>query len=254
MISGAIVELDRVDSTNLYANRLLDKGEMNDGTVIWALEQHAGRGQNENVWYSDPGKNLTFTVVLYPRILGANQQFRLNKSISLGVLDFIKARLSMIPSGIPRPAASIKWPNDIYIGDRKVAGILIENRIMGPQLDTSIVGIGININQEYFLPEAKNAVSLIHFNRHEIDLKQALSAVCRSLETRYGQLFSDYGKRLDEDYCSGLLGYRSNRKFLVNSEPFDGQITGVDDLGHLLIKKPSGETVVFNHKEIEYLF
>ena len=261
MIAQTIIELESVDSTNLYANQLLAKGDLHDGTVIWAHQQHAGRGQNENVWYSDAGKNLTFTIVLYPRFLEASQQFRLNKAISLGVLDFIHTRIKSSQSGIPAspagsqpPQASIKWPNDIFVGTCKVAGILIENRIMGSNIDTSVVGIGININQERFIQEADKAGSLIHFIRKETDLKQALTDVCRSLEIRYSHLYSGYYSRIDGDYCAGLMGYRSNRKFLVNGNEMEGFIEGVDDMGRLQIRKSDLKTISFNHKEVEYLF
>lgn len=132
-----ILWLDTIDSTNSEALRRLP--ELPSGTVLAAREQTAGRGQRGNTWFSQPGKNLTFSLVLKNLPLTASQAIRLNFLFSVAVADFLQAR------GVE---AAIKWPNDIYVGGRKICGMLIENTLgPGGKLAASVVGLGLNINQ-----------------------------------------------------------------------------------------------------------
>jgi len=245
MIGKTIIELDRVDSTNEYAAGLLQDEHPEEGLVIWAHEQVAGKGQNESRWESEPGKNLTFSVILHPVFLAPDRQFMLNKSVSLGVLDFVTALI---------PGATIKWPNDIYIGTRKVAGILIRNMVAGTIIESSVVGIGININQVRFAHEIPNPVSLTQILQREMTLKEALATVCGFLDCRYLQLKNgDHGK-INQDYQQCLMGSGEWRMFKKNEEEFEGRIEGVDHFGRLLIVTREGNRLSFDHKEIEYLF
>ncbi len=274
MIGKTITELDRVDSTNAFANLVLSRGEQDEGTVIWAHEQFEGRGQHNHKWISKAGKNLTFTVILKPRFLAPDQQFLLNKAVSLSVLDFIRNSLSsnsnsgiisvvhpaMPADGQPGiddnnsfPGISIKWPNDIYIGNKKIGGILIEHKIMGSSLESSLVGIGLNINQTRFSSEIPNPVSLIQLLHTELSLKEELQSVCRCLELRYNELRQKNVERLNEDYHHALLGFDKWRKFTCKGAIMDGKIKGVDSLGRLLLESGNGEVRAYNHGEIEYL-
>ncbi|MEI7500346.1 MAG: biotin--[acetyl-CoA-carboxylase] ligase [Bacteroidota bacterium] len=258
MIGKTIFELDRVGSTNDYANQVLSKGELDEGTVIWAHEQFAGRGQQNHKWVSKAGKNLTFTVILKPIFLAPDQQFLLNKAVSLGVLDFIRNSLYMNtfplsnPGGsIPFHAANIKWPNDIYLGSQKIGGILIEHKIMGSSLESSLAGIGVNINQTRFSSKIPNPVSLIHVLRNEMALKEALLSVCKCLDLRYITLVHDGHESLDQDYNKSLLGFDQWSNFKRDGVSLEGKIGGVDNLGRLLVETRSGEMLSFNHGEIE---
>jgi len=244
MIGKTIIELESVDSTNTYADNILQKSDLEEGTIIWAFEQFAGRGLNENKWESEPGKNLTFSVILHPDFLSPEKQFQLNKAISLGVLDFMNSLM---------PGLTIKWPNDIYVGNRKIAGILIENRILGARIITSIAGIGININQTYYAREIPNPVSLIQILRGEMALKEALTKVCKFLDYRYVQLKSESHTLIDHDYHQWLMGCNEWRLFKKMGEIFEGKIEGVDIFGHLLIINRKGTLLSFNPKEIEFL-
>jgi BirA family biotin operon repressor/biotin-[acetyl-CoA-carboxylase] ligase len=244
MIGHKIIELDSIDSTNSYAIRLLLKEQVEEGTVIWAREQLAGRGQNENRWDSDPGKNLTFTTILFPRFLDPSRQFLLNKMVSLGILDFVREFAR---------EARIKWPNDIYIGDRKVSGILIENKIVGPLMEASFVGIGININQTRWAEDVPNPVSLIELLRHEMILREALQRVCGHLELRRSLLVAEEYALLDEDYGSCLFGLGKWMEFRIGINIFEGMITGVDDFGRLHMIDREQKPHTYLHKEIEYI-
>jgi len=245
MIGKSIIELESVDSTNTYADNMLQKSDLEEGTVIWAFEQFAGRGLNENRWESEPGKNLTFSVILHPGFLSPEKQFQLNKAISLGVFDFMN---NLIPD------LAIKWPNDIYVGTRKIAGILIENRIIGTRIKNSIAGIGININQTSFTHEIPNPVSLSQVLRYEIDLKEALNNLCKFMDSRYFQLRSGDHIIIDHDYHHCLLGRDEWRLFTKRGKNFEGKIEGVDDYGHLLITDRKGTGLSFNFKEVEFQF
>jgi BirA family transcriptional regulator, biotin operon repressor / biotin---[acetyl-CoA-carboxylase] ligase len=255
MIGKTIIEPGRVDSTNNLANQLLAKGPVEEGVVIRADEQFAGRGQQGHNWESEAGKNLTFSVILKPSFLAPDRQFLLNKLVSLAVVDYIEAasRISHPASRIPHPQISIKWPNDIYAGDRKIAGILIENKIMGSSLETCIAGIGININQTRFSPDIPNPVSLSQIIHAETELKAALKAVCRFLDLRYTALRQGGPATPDLEYDQRLLGYELWRKFIHSRDQFEGKIKGVDELGRLVIETRTGKILGFNHREIEFI-
>jgi BirA family biotin operon repressor/biotin-[acetyl-CoA-carboxylase] ligase len=244
MIGKTIIELDRVDSTNTYARDLLAKGEIEEGLVVMASEQYAGKGQNRNTWQSEPGKNLTFSVILHPSFLEPAQQFRLNKAVSLAIAGFMSSLVSDV---------SIKWPNDICVGTKKIAGILIEHNISGSRLESSVAGFGININQTRYAREIPNPVSLIQVLLREMALKEALESVCRFLDDRYSQLKNGKFALLDADYNTFLMGSGEWRSFRKEELIFEGKIEGVDDFGRLLLRTREDELLTFNHKEIEYI-
>ncbi len=273
MIGEKIIELERVDSTNGWAARAMEESDFSDGTVIRAKDQYAGRGQHDHQWISEPDKNLTFTLVLHPGFLPPDFQFQLNKAISLGILDFVRKVSAPLQSplqhpegqlaGLLKPAplrqkametteASVKWPNDIYLGGRKIAGILIENKIMGDKLDTVLVGIGLNVNQQRFSPALPDAGSLIGFLGHELELNETLTDLCGILENRYRMLRRQQFAALDRDYCRNLLGFNQWRSFLSDGNLIEGKITGVDPFGRLVIETRNGERNAYNHKTIEF--
>jgi BirA family transcriptional regulator, biotin operon repressor / biotin---[acetyl-CoA-carboxylase] ligase len=256
LIGKNLIELVCVDSTNAYADKLLMQGRPEDGDVVWAHEQSAGRGQHDHIWTSAPGKNLTFTVILRPSFLAPDRQFLLNKAVALAVVDFINHSLnpaSRIPhpaSRIPFPSLAIKWPNDIYAGDKKIGGILIENKIMGATLESSLAGIGVNINQEHFPAGIPNPVSLIHFLHRETALKDALLCLCGCLDLRYDALKLSEQTSLDLEFDQHLMGFGEWRKFTCMNKPMDGKIRGVNNLGQLQLETRKGKLLIFNHGEI----
>jgi BirA family biotin operon repressor/biotin-[acetyl-CoA-carboxylase] ligase len=252
LIGKTLLELDRVDSTNAYASQVFTTSEFEDGTVIQAHEQYAGRGQHDHTWLSEAGKNLTFTVCLKPRFLAPDRQFQLNKAIALAVLDFIR---SFTSQGIEKSQeiSRIKWPNDIYYGDRKIGGILIENKIMGSILEATFAGIGLNINQMHFAPDIPNPVSLIQILGHETILKDALVSLCGLLDKRYLDLMHTDQVHPDREFDQNLLGFDQWRDFLCDGKLLEGRIKGVDNSGRLLVENQNDEILYFSHKEIEYI-
>src|ERR1035441_10550859 len=141
-IGKNLITLDSVASTNNFAKDMLSNTRPVEGTAIMAKEQYAGRGQMGNAWETESGKNLTCSFILYPEFLEADKQFFLNMAVALAVKDFCEHVL--------HDEIKIKWPNDIYYHDKKLGGILIENSISGNKISSSVIGIGINVNQTAF--------------------------------------------------------------------------------------------------------
>ncbi len=252
MIGSKVIELVAIGSTNTYAGELFANNDFEDGTIIWAHEQFAGRGQHDHTWNSETGKNLTLTVCLKPRFLAPEKQFQLNKAIALGLLDFIQYYTILLPR-VMRHESHIKWPNDIYLGDRKIGGILIDNRIMGAKFETSFVGIGFNINQTRFAPDIPNPVSLIQILGRETLLRDALVLLCSFLDNRYEAIKQMHFTGIDQEFGQSLLGFDQWRYFLLDNAPLEGKIRGVDPSGRLMLENRNGETLFFGHGEIEFI-
>lgn len=243
--SFSFVELQKVDSTNLYAERLVTSGKVGEGTIICAEEQTSGKGQGENQWISEPGKNATFSIVLFPGFLLPGEQFLLNEAISMGVLDFLKGTQI-------RTAFSIKWPNDIYAGLRKIGGILIRNNICGNRFEWSIAGIGLNINQESFPQDLPNPVSMALLSGEEYPVKDTIRRIAERIEARYLELKEGLTGQLNHEYQEHLLGINSWKKYLADKMEILGAIRGVDESGMLILEMENGSVRKFNHGEIEW--
>ncbi|POY39150.1 biotin--[acetyl-CoA-carboxylase] ligase [Solitalea longa] len=243
-IGQNLVALSEVDSTNNYLKDLLTNSTPQpEGTVIMAENQFSGRGQINNKWISEPGKNLTVSILLCPNFLPAIKQFDLNKVVSLGVADFVNHFLGN--------KVKIKWPNDIYWDDNKLGGILIENFLLGAQLKQSVIGIGLNINQQNF-NGAPNATSFLQIQQTEFDLKNCLNALCVFLEARYLQLKSGKSEKINNDYLNILYRLNTVDLYRANGEFFYGEIIGVNPNGQLQIKSNEG-VKEFSFKEVEFI-
>lgn len=246
-----IIWLDEVDSTNNEAKRRFE--DIDNLSVLSAFSQTCGRGQRGNTWTSDPGANLTFSIVLkYDRMDGsriqAYDQFAISQIASLAVVDFLARR------GI---RAEIKWPNDIYTSNGKICGILIENSIRGIFLSDSIVGIGLNINQRNFNVTQVSPTSVAIETGKEEDIDRCLVEfmdVFRSYVGRY--LHINGGLRnLRKLYLSQMWRKDSMHRYIdvAAGAEFNGIIRGVSDLGHLLVENEKGELREFAFKEIGYI-
>ncbi len=239
-----LVELETADSTNNYAKDLLANGTPIEGTAILAHNQSAGRGQMGNVWQSAPGKNLTISFILYPDFLAADKQFYLNMAVSLAVKECCESYLS--------EEVEIKWPNDIYYGDKKVAGILIENTITGSSLSSSVIGIGLNVNQTEFDAALANPTSLKTESGKELDIKQIFGRLSVYLEKYYLQLRQLHFNFLDRAYTEALYRYQQTHEFRKGAQVFKGEINGVSKDGKLIIHS-GGKEQRYGFKEIEFI-
>ncbi len=244
IIGNVIVRLEVIDSTNNYANRQIRENALSEGTVFLAYEQTSGRGQQKNIWESEPGQNLLFSIVLHPDFLEIRRQFMLSKVVTLGIYKAMNKYVDSL---------KIKWPNDIYVGDRKLGGILIENSIMSGLLKTSVAGIGLNVNQAVFLSNAPNPVSLQLLTNQHYDCAEILTEVLSGIDHYYGLLKQGEESKIDADFI--LVLYRLNEKhnFRAGNEVFEGEIIGVNEIGQLLIRKQDGQTCEFHFKEVEFL-
>ena len=239
------IELQSVDSTNFYAADLVKKKNVAEGTIIFAHEQTSGRGQGENKWESEPEKNVTFSLILRPVFLPPEHQFSVNKVITLGVLSFLRS-LAI------NEKWSIKWPNDIYAGNRKIGGILIQNLIFGNTFEICITGIGININQELFSPNLSNPVSLKLLNGMNYDLKNVVDRIIAGIDELYSQLEVGFTEHLDSEYREQLFGLGEWRNYSVDKRVVKGMIKGVDESGLLIMEMENGSVRHFNHGEFEF--
>lgn len=238
------IHLESVSSTNTYANDLLRSQPPMEGTLVWVDEQTEGRGQRGNLWSTEAGKNLTFSIILYPTFLNVARYFSLSKAVSLALMDFFASKTNQ--------EVVIKWPNDIYIGQKKVAGILVENAFRSNWIRHSIIGIGINLNQLDFGPNLPFAGSLSQFTGVEYDRETVLDEICANLNARYLRLKVS-AESMDEAYLNGLLGYRSWRYFRWENEQITAQIVGVEADGRLNLRTLEGQTLKVGFKELEFI-
>jgi BirA family transcriptional regulator, biotin operon repressor / biotin---[acetyl-CoA-carboxylase] ligase len=247
MLGNNILRLSETASTNTYAAKLLMAEKPAEGTVIFSVSQTEGKGQQGNIWESESGKNLTVSVILYPYFLKPEKQFILNKIISLAVLDLVKLHVPVNMS------PKIKWPNDIFVGDKKIAGILIENSIMGNRIENAIAGIGININQEKFTGNAPNPVSLKLITGKEYCIEDCLKDFCVFLNNRYEQLRKNFYKEIDADYLANNYRYNIFSKFRKNKSILNAKISGISEFGKLQLKDINENISEYAFKEIEYI-
>jgi BirA family biotin operon repressor/biotin-[acetyl-CoA-carboxylase] ligase len=240
-----LITIKQVDSTNNFLKESLSNSKpLTEGTVIMAEGQYAGRGQQQNRWHSEAGKNLTFSILLKPGFLPVSQQFDLTRAISLGIMNALEPLLGN--------KLKIKWPNDIYYADGKLGGILIENIVQGNQIKNSVIGIGLNINQDNFPLDLPNAVSLKQILHMDYDLKLILSEICKNIEAAYLNLKAGRFDSARKAYLERLYWLNEDKMFKANGQVFGGMIKDVKDNGLLVVINGS-DASEFNQKEIEFL-
>ncbi|HEY0245294.1 MAG TPA: biotin--[acetyl-CoA-carboxylase] ligase [Mucilaginibacter sp.] len=241
-----LLTLKEVDSTNNFLKNLLSNSKpLPEGTVIMAESQYAGRGQQENKWHSEPGKNLTFSLLLTPTFLSVPNQFDLTRAMSIGVYDALEPILG--------EQLKIKWPNDIYYGDKKLGGMLIENLVQGGQIKNAIVGIGLNVNQLDFPEGAANPTSIKQILHADYDLRNLLSEICNHVEAWYLNLRAGKTETVRFAYLDRLYWLNERQRFKTATGTFEGIITNVKDTGILVIQDNNNRELEFSLKEIEFL-
>lgn len=249
LIGSQHIRLKRVNSTNNYALETISKSKPIEGTVISASYQDKGRGQIGRYWESEKGKNITCSTILYPKFLLAHNQFQLNMAVSLAIFDLIEHYITDSNHKI-----KIKWPNDIYINDEKIAGILIQNSLKGKSISSSIIGTGININQQVFSKDIPNATSLINLLKTEVDIESTFLWLFRFLTKRYLQLSSGHINQLKNEYLDNL--YRKDLWSTFQDEKdliFKGKIKGVDEIGQLTIMLENDSLRSFAFREVKFV-
>ena len=241
-----LIKLSATDSTNSYLAALAKNSALKDETIVVTDLQKKGRGQRESVWQSQPTRSLTFSVFKRIGGLSAQQQFTISMLVTVAVADYLQK--------LSGTAITVKWPNDIMAAGKKCGGILIENQVRGSAIKSTIVGVGLNINEEVFtnLPQA-TSLRLVSGKTYDLDiiLKGVTSEIFSALSTVNQEATSSIQGRFDQ-----LLfkkGIQSRYRF-PNGTEFLGTITGVNPLGQLLMDLPDGGSLKFWNKEIEMLY
>jgi len=224
----------------------LTREKLEEGTLVISDFQTAGRGTDGSKWESEPGRNLIFSFVLYPSFLAIEAQFYLNKIISLGLTDLVS---EVLPG---RDDIRIKWPNDIFIGNHKVAGTLIQNGVKGSQFDFSVIGIGLNVNQESFTTEAANPVSLKMAAGTAFDLEEMLERTANKIELRYNLLRQGAKQKIDEDYLKLLYRIQQLSGYIYKGNSIQAKIYGVNRFGQLILEIPGEKIIECDLKEIKF--
>lgn len=238
-----VVYLPECHSTNTVASEMAAKSGLAEGTVVVTDKQTKGRGQRGNTWESAAGKNLTFTLVLKPAFLKLTDQFSMSMLVSLAVR-------SVFEKFSEKSDVRVKWPNDIYIGENKCAGILIENSLRGNKLDYMLVGIGMNVNQAVFPLEG--ATSLFLETGLESELREVLLQTLLTIEKYYLLLKNKGVFALRPEYLSYLLWKDELHVFQSADRKFTGKILGVDRNGRLVVESDSGQES-YEVKEISFI-
>ena len=247
-----IIHLEHTHSTNTYMRNLVETYTMpKEGTVVRADYQSAGRGQKGNSWESAPGVNLLFTLLLRPTQIAGAQQFVISQAVALGVAEGLTMQLT--PEEREQGVFSVKWPNDIYYGDRKIAGILIENDLAGQTIHHSYVGIGININQLTFVSDAPNPVSLTQITGREHDLDSVLSDVLGAIFHNYVAACQEGSDAIRNAYFRNLYRREGLHAYRDADGLFDARIIEVEPTGLLHLEKSCGERKAYWFKEVEFV-
>lgn len=239
--------VDQVDSTNLEAMRLIREVAVTIPAVIVAGEQLSGRGHGNSSWESEAKKNLCLSLIIKPEFIKASEQFLLTKITSLAVMK-------LVSKYIPAESIRIKWPNDLYAGDKKMAGMLIQNVVKGHLLDHCIIGVGLNVNQQTFVSDAPNPVSIIHYHAEELNLESLLDEFLHIFSYYYDAAHSKMmQQRLHDAYLKALYRYNEWSDFEKEGSVFRGLITDVDPFGQLLVQLKDGSQRKYGFKEITFV-
>ena len=242
IIGHKIIRLDNVNSTNSFLSENLNDSSFFEGVVVVANAQAQGRGQGENLWHSNSGDNLLFSVLLQPKC-DLIYQFYLNQFIAVSICQTLKQ------FGLD---CQIKWPNDILVNKNKIAGILIENKIQGRMLHSSIVGVGLNVNQSDFPNQLINPTSMKLLLKDSIDTNQVLETLIVQLEKHYFQFKRNELNIINENYQSLLFKRNEKAYFIIKGKRVETIIREVNKQGEIVLEIDN-ELKSFSNSEIKMI-
>jgi BirA family biotin operon repressor/biotin-[acetyl-CoA-carboxylase] ligase len=237
-MSGQRIHLSVVESTNSYTTRLLSQSDIPEWTVITTDHQTAGKGQRGRSWEGDPGLNIMASIVLRPRI-SVSQQYLISMAVSVAICDVL-ADFHI--------HAHVKWPNDILIEERKICGMLIENQLKGDQVETCVVGIGLNVNQRTFSDFDWEGTSMALELGRIIDREEVLHRLIEAIKVRVTQM--QQSDQLEFDFKERLFGVGKKILFQGQNDLFEAEVVGVESDGRLILSK-DGEEMKFLNGEIK---
>ena len=239
MLQPRYIYIDEVGSTNDFLRQYSGDEEM---VVAVADYQQAGRGCGSNSWESERGKNLTFSILFHPEQVLAHEQYVLSMAVAVTMRKYLSKVLS--------EEVCIKWPNDIYVGDLKIAGILIENRLVGNLIRNCVVGIGLNVNQVVFTSDAPNPVSMAQLEGREWDREEVLHGIVQQFVWQLEHFRRD---KIREKYRRHL--YRREGFFFYRDAggTFEAELVAVEDDGHLVLRDKADNLRTYAFKEVQFL-
>ncbi len=243
-INSECIVFESLPSTNDKIKSLITEG-LSEYSVVITKFQSAGKGQKGNSWESEKGKNLTFSLFLKPEFILAQDQFIISKIVCLGILDYLKQYSNDF---------CIKWPNDIYYKSLKIGGILIENSLSSNVIGSSVIGIGLNINQGKFYSDAPNPISLKNIINKDSDLDEVLNELLDNIFKYYSQLDDEENvSNINDMYLNNL--FRNNGLFDYKDAEgeFKARIKGISEYGQLILCKENGQEQTYSFKEVEFI-
>lgn len=236
--------LQTIDSTNAYLQRMQPEADIRN-LVVSTDEQTAGKGMGSNGWESEARKNLTFSLALDMSFMPAERQFLLSEAVPLGIVKVLDSFLSV-------EKLFIKWPNDIYYDGHKLAGILINSTIKANMMDTSIIGIGLNVNQMKFQDWPTHPISLKQITGMDYALQPLLEQIAESVAAEVERLKKN-SPAIEQDYLSRLFRYRTWANYQVGEKTLRLLMTGIDPFGRLLLADETNKPYCFDIKEIKFV-
>lgn len=245
-----LLKIDTTDSTNNYLSSHAD--ELPDKIAVMAREQTAGRGQRGNHWEAKPGENITLSILLRLKVdIAPKDQFLLSQCVSVGIVETLRRYLPAHKGDI-----AIKWPNDIYVGQRKICGILIENSIADGRIARTIVGIGLNVNQRSFESDAPNPVSIRQLTGKDHNVDEIAKFMCDTIEKFFRAHFNPpHYDRLRSRYYSMLWRRSGKHPYLdtATGEQFMARISNIASSGHITLTDTEERQRVYAFKEVKAL-
>ncbi|MDD2634104.1 MAG: biotin--[acetyl-CoA-carboxylase] ligase [Bacteroidales bacterium] len=236
------VKQNIIKSTNVFASELLNNKDLNDETVVYACFQTNGRGLAQNKWHSEENKNLLFSIINFPNI-DVESHFCLNMIISLAICDYLFLK------GVK---AKIKWPNDIYVNNSKIAGILVENDFYGNIIKSSVIGVGLNLNQVDFPNEIPNPVSLKNLTNTDYNIDDEIRVISKIISDKIRKYKSLDFIDIKVKYLKYLYRLNIESSFMIKEQIFTAKIVDVRKTGHIVICDNHNKMLEFYYKEIEF--
>ena len=227
-----VIQIDRVSSTNNYAAKLLNQTKIPFGAVIMAQFQDDGRGQRGAVWQSKSGENLLFSAILDGSLMKECPPFYLSKCVAVSIKDTLSYFL--------KHKIHLKWPNDVLVERRKIAGVLIESQWKGNNLFSSIIGVGLNVNQTHF-EYGFDATSMKLLSANDYDLKEVLQVLCAKLNFNFNRLLSKEYSGLQQDYLSSLYKYNEKTHFKIGDKLEEVVLKDVNENGMVSLEMLGGK-------------
>lgn len=253
MTTVSRINLPTVDSTNSFIREMLTEegtggvvsaASLPGFTLVVADDQTKGRGQQGNTWETERGKNLIFSLLCHPDFVLASHQFLLSQCMAVAIREALSQYVECV---------EVKWPNDIYVGDKKISGTLIECDLQGKSISNCIIGVGLNVNQLEFRSDAPNPTSLALLAGREYDREVVLASIMQHFQTYYAMLQEGREETVRQLYMKHLYRREGMHRYRDVRGEFMAEMAGVEPTGHLLLRFENGNVVRYELKEVQFI-